>query len=81
MIITTKKIERPGQGPLYRRLQMPETVRPIQSAIAVSNLLIDKNQTDQSELTPLKLQKILYFAQGWHLAYFDYPLFEDPVEV
>ncbi|MDR1165980.1 MAG: DUF4065 domain-containing protein [Deltaproteobacteria bacterium] len=28
----------------------------------------------------MKLQKLLYFAQGWHLAYFDFPLFEDPIE-
>jgi uncharacterized phage-associated protein len=60
--------------------EVPAIVRPINSAFAVSNWLIDKNQTDQSELTPLKLQKILYFAQGWHLAYFDVPLFEDPIE-
>jgi uncharacterized phage-associated protein len=38
------------------------------------------NRTDPSELTPLKLQKVLYFAQGWHLAYHDVPLFEDPIE-
>jgi uncharacterized phage-associated protein len=62
---------------------MPEAqaiVRPINSAIAVSNWLIDQNRIDPSDLTQLKLQKILYFAQGWHLAYFDYPLFDDPIE-
>lgn len=31
-------------------------------------------------LTHLKLQKLLYFAQGVHLAYLDKPLFDDPIE-
>lgn len=30
-----------------------------------------------STITPLKLQKILYYAQGWHLAMFDNELFAD----
>ncbi|MDR1081022.1 MAG: hypothetical protein LBQ79_08705 [Deltaproteobacteria bacterium] len=45
-----------------------------QSAIAVANWFIEKNRTDPSELTHLKIQKMLDFAQGWHLAYFDVPL-------
>ncbi|MDR1079669.1 MAG: DUF4065 domain-containing protein [Deltaproteobacteria bacterium] len=52
----------------------------INSAIAVANWFIEQNRNDPSELTHLKLQKMLYFAQGWHLAYFDVPLFEDPIE-
>ncbi|WP_406678477.1 Panacea domain-containing protein [Moorella sp. ACPs] len=28
-----------------------------------------------SAITPLKLQKLLYYAQGWHLSFFDAPLF------
>ena len=30
--------------------------------------------------TNLKLQKMLYYEQGFHLAYFDKPLFEEPIE-
>ncbi|MDR1166980.1 MAG: DUF4065 domain-containing protein [Deltaproteobacteria bacterium] len=60
--------------------EAPSPVRIINSAIAASNWLIFRNRTDPSELTPLKLQKELYFAQGWHLAYHDVPLFEDPIE-
>lgn len=30
-----------------------------------------------STITPLKLQKILYYAQGYYLANYDKPLFED----
>lgn len=50
------------------------------SAVAVANWFISKNQADPSGLTHLKIQKMLYFAQGWHLAYFDMPLFVDPIE-
>ncbi|MDR1313648.1 MAG: DUF4065 domain-containing protein [Deltaproteobacteria bacterium] len=52
----------------------------INSAIAVANWFIGKNREEPSGLTHLKLQKMLYFAQGWHLAYFNVPLFEDPIE-
>lgn len=31
-------------------------------------------------LTNLKLQKLLYFAQGWHLAFFDKALFKDEIQ-
>ena len=31
-------------------------------------------------LTNLKLQKMLYYEQGFHLAYFNEPLFNDPIE-
>lgn len=31
-------------------------------------------------LTNLKLQKLLYYEQGFHLAVFDTPLFEDEIE-
>ena len=31
-------------------------------------------------MSNLKLQKMLYYEQGFHLAYFDTPLFEDEIE-
>jgi uncharacterized phage-associated protein len=31
-------------------------------------------------ISNLKLQKLVYFAQGYHLALFDKPLFDDPIE-
>ena len=31
-------------------------------------------------MTPMKLQKLLYFAQGWYLAIQDKPLFSETVE-
>lgn len=36
---------------------------------------------DSGELVSnLKLQKLLYYMQGYHLAFFDTPLFGDPIE-
>src|SRR6185437_3402754 len=31
-------------------------------------------------ITNLKLQKLLYYAQGWHLALYDKPLFRERIE-
>ena len=31
-------------------------------------------------MTHLKLQKLVYYAQGWHLALFRAPLFQEPIE-
>ncbi|MDR1166516.1 MAG: DUF4065 domain-containing protein [Deltaproteobacteria bacterium] len=52
----------------------------LNSAAAVVNWFIDKNRTDGVDLTHLKIQKLLYFAQGFHLAYWPTPLFADPIE-
>lgn len=40
---------------------------------AVANYILEK----LAGITPLKLQKLLYFAHGWHLAILDGPLVED----
>jgi uncharacterized phage-associated protein len=50
------------------------------SAIAVANWFIEKNKTDACDLTHLKIQKLLYYAQGWFLGNFEVPLFDDPIE-
>lgn len=31
-------------------------------------------------ITNLKLQKLLYFAQGWYLAFYNKPLFDDEIQ-
>jgi uncharacterized phage-associated protein len=41
------------------------------------------NATDREsgdDITHLKVQKLLYYAQGWHLAHFDEPLFNEEME-
>lgn len=51
------------------------------SAIAVSNALLnlseDKNITD---MTPMKLQKLLYYTQGWSLGVLNQIAFDEEVE-
>ncbi|GAB4146970.1 MAG: hypothetical protein OHK0017_08110 [Patescibacteria group bacterium] len=61
---------------------------PITNAYLVSLYLRDKyhNDTDtniksdEKKLTNLKIQKILYYAQGWYLKDNEQPLFGDKIE-
>lgn len=34
----------------------------------------------QSPIEAMKLQKLCYYAQAWHLALFDVPLFDEPIQ-
>ena len=44
----------------------------------VARWFINQADLDSGEgLTPLKLQKLIYYAQAWALANFDCPLFDD----
>ncbi|MDD6003258.1 MAG: DUF4065 domain-containing protein [Bacteroidales bacterium] len=47
----------------------------------IANMLLIYSADNGGELmTNMKLQKMLYYQQGFHLAYFDSPLFEDDME-
>ncbi|MBD5226811.1 MAG: DUF4065 domain-containing protein [Bacteroidales bacterium] len=48
----------------------------------IANMLLIsfENMEDGELLTNMKLQKMLYYQQGFHLAYFDEPLFEEEIE-
>jgi uncharacterized phage-associated protein len=50
------------------------------SAKAVANYFIEKAAREGVPLTPMKLQKLVYFAQGWHLALRDRPLIDEQIE-
>ena len=39
---------------------------------------IDENKGDT--ISPLKLQKLVYYAQAWHFTLFSQPLFEEPIQ-
>jgi uncharacterized phage-associated protein len=52
---------------------------PIKALDAARYLLYRFNDRGE-HLTNLKLQKLLYYCQAWHLAHYSEPLFKEPVE-
>ncbi len=56
----------------------------VYKALDIAKKLIFKAQNDEpnggERLTNLKLQKLLYYQQGFHLAFFGTPLFAENVE-
>ena len=59
---------------------MIESIMPY-SAIAVANNFIElANRAGDKTVTPMKLQKLVYFAHGWHLALTEAPLIKEHVE-
>jgi uncharacterized phage-associated protein len=49
-------------------------------ASTISKFLIAFSHEHGDPLSNLKLQKLLYYAQAWHLAIFDKPVFEEQIE-
>jgi len=48
------------------------------SAFAVANAFIERAEQGRiPNLTPMKLQKLMYYAQAWHLKIFGEPLLDD----
>ena len=50
------------------------------TASRVAERLINLSHEKRAPISNLKLQKLLYYAQAWHLALFEKPLFEDAIE-
>jgi len=46
----------------------------------VTDLMLYWANRDGDLISNLKLQKLLYYAQAWHLVNFDVPLFGDSIE-
>jgi uncharacterized phage-associated protein len=51
-------------------------------AIDIANKILAKASSSNSEelISNMKLQKLLYYQQGFHLAYFGTPLFDEDIE-
>jgi len=50
------------------------------TAIEVAKYFLRKQVGGENEITNMKLQKLLYYGQGFHLALRGKPLFEDEIE-
>lgn len=50
------------------------------SSRAIANAILQIAHDSGGQLTNMQLQKLVYFAHGWHLALKDEPLFEDAVK-
>ena len=52
-----------------------------EQSFACANYILDKLESYKiKDITNLKLQKLLYFAYGIHLALYDTPLFDTPIQ-
>ena len=49
------------------------------SALTIANKIIELSQNEGRVITHLKLQKILYFSQGWYLTLTGNPSFSDEI--
>lgn len=47
---------------------------------AVANYFLDKARRARQDLLPMKLQKLVFFAHGWYLAFHGKPLIRDRIE-
>lgn len=48
--------------------------------IDIANKILKKGTLEEDLVSNMKLQKLLYYMQGFYLAYFDKPLFTDELE-
>jgi uncharacterized phage-associated protein len=62
-----------GTNGLAQAQQSPTT------AFAVANWFLDTAESEGVDLTLAKLHKYVYLAYGWYFAYYENPLFEDPI--
>lgn len=53
---------------------------PPYKAKAIANYFLAKAEGEHKPLTPMKLQKLIYFAHGWHLALVSKPLIDERVQ-
>jgi uncharacterized phage-associated protein len=49
-------------------------------ATAIANELLDRAEESRAGLTQINIQKLVYFAHGWHLAWRGEPLILDSIE-
>lgn len=90
IIFVLKNLQFMIDGLLYKWINCDKDERKIMStyldlgppydAIAVANTILQKAQDENISVDPMKLQKLIYFAHGWHLAIYDKPLINEPIQ-
>lgn len=51
------------------------------TAKAIANAVIERaRERNINDINPMKLQKLIFFAQSWHLRLINQILFDDPIE-
>ena len=50
------------------------------SSKSIANYFLELAKEEGTSLTPMKIQKLIYFAHGWRLAIYDKPLINEVVE-
>ena len=50
-------------------------------ALAIANAFLDCAEKEERTMSPLKIQKLVYIAHGWHLGILDSPLIAERIEV
>lgn len=63
----------------YKRIIM-DTINISAIDVAAFFVRMDNLKDIEDGITNLKIQKLLYYAQGYHLAYFKKPLFDNTIE-
>jgi uncharacterized phage-associated protein len=51
-----------------------------ETASNIAKHILARFNAKGAPINNVKLQKLLYYTQAWHLAHFDTPLFADPIE-
>lgn len=67
----------------YIRGQFPPKVAPMPAPFpvkAVANAILDKSFAEKRPVSPLKLQKLLYYAHGYYSAAYGQPLVDEAFE-
>jgi len=54
--------------------------KPPYDAEAIANFFLELAEADNAPLTPMKLQKLVYYAHGWHLGLTGKPLLNEAIQ-
>lgn len=64
-----------------KRTRKTESTMRSYDAVYIARKVVNMTNTEQGDsITNLKLQKLLYYLQGFWLAYYGVPLFDDDIE-